>query len=386
MGAYQLGTGVTITEFVTIDGTLIDPTVATFNVEAPDATVVSYTFGVDGEVTHPSTGIYVLDLAPAQVGQAGQWHYDFVGTGAVKVTSAGEFFMLPSSVDPEAVPGPPILGPCEAWCDSQEVMAYAGYPASVDLTRYAVEASMVLYELSARQFTGACKRIVRPCGLDACGAWYGYADIDGQLFWLGSWWGVPMPQGDFGGDMLCGCTPLSRVRLSGYPVWAIDEVLIDGEVVDPDGYRLDEWQYLTRVRTDADEQQVFWPGCQAMDLPATQPGTFQVTYRCGVSPPPLGAAAAAQLAAQLYFAIPGNGECQLPQGATKITRQNVTIERSLFANWGRNEKTGAWTTGLTLVDAFLNAYNPAGLLRRPAVYSPDRQPYARQVGSTPGGS
>lgn len=385
MGAYQLGTGVTITEHVSVLGVLADPTLSVFHIEAPDGTVVDYTMGVDPEVTNPAVGVYVLELTPAQVGFAGQWHYNFVGTGAVEVTSEGDFFILGSNVDPSA-PLTPQLGPCETWCDSQDVMAFAGNPASVDLTRYAVEASMLLYELSGRQFTGTCRRVVRPCALDNCAAWLTWNDASGQPFWLGAAWGWGGgPSWYAPANLWCGCSPLSRVRLSGYPVWGIEEVKIGGQVVSPETYRLDEWEYLSRVRADSTDAELQWPGCQNMDLPGTEPGTFQVTYLCGVSPPPLGARAAAQLAGQLYFAVPGNGECQLPQGATRVTRQGVTIERQLFASWGKSP-SGAWSTGLTLVDAFLNGYNPNGLGRRPALYSPDLQPFARQVGSIPGGS
>lgn len=390
VGAYQLGTGVTITELVTVLGVPRDPTLAVFEVEAPDNTVVTYTDGVDAEVTNPAVGTYVLSLTPAQVDQPGLYHYNFVGTGAVEVTSEGSFFMLSGSVTPP-VPPKPMLGPCEAWCDSADVMPYAGYPGSVDLTKYAVEATMLLYELSGRQFTGTCTRTVRPCGVNPCG-WWNTVEIGGSIFWLGGWWGSVYP-GDgpwssslgMGGVSACGCTPLSRVRLSGYPVWSITEVLIDGAVVAPTTYRLDEWKYLTRVRALSTDAIPFWPSCQNLDLPSTQPGTFEVTYLCGVDPPPLGKDAAAQLAAQLYFAGPGNGDCSLPVGATKITRQGVTIDRSLFASWAYTPGKG-WATGLALVDAFLAGSNPIGLRRRGAIFSSDVQPFARKLGSVPGGS
>ena len=77
------------------------------------------------------------------------------------------------------------------------------------------------------------------------------------------------------------------------------------------------------------------------------------------------------------------GDCKLPSGITRITRQAVTMDFAGFRAWGR--KGGIWQTGLPLVDAFLNAYNPHGLRRRPLIWSPDQAPYAYEVG-TVGGS
>lgn len=385
MGAYPLGTGVVITEVVTVLGVLSDPTNVVFHVRLPDNSLDTYTFGVDPEVTHPSLGVYVLTLDPTQVSLAGDYHYDCEGTGAVEVTSEGDFSMIPSSTH-ETPPPQPTVGPCQAWCDAADVAIYTGDPGSIDLTKYAIEASALLYELSARQFTGTCVRTVRPCGTPDCGGWGNdyWTSANDQLFWTGGAWG-------YGGldvwdrsRQFCGCTALDQVRLSGYPVWQIVEVLIDGAVVDPSLYRLDGWEWLTAVRPLATDQPSQWPSCQNLDLPSTQPGTFSVEYLCGVSPPLLGQDAAAQLAAQFFFAASG-AECQLPVGTTKLIRQGVTIERALFAQWAQTS-SGQWATGLPLVDAFLAQYNKSGLRRRGAVWSPDVQQYAPKLGSIPGGS
>ncbi len=71
-------------------------------------------------------------------------------------------------------------------------------------------------------------------------------------------------------------------------------------------------------------------------------------------------------------------DCQIPEGAVRISRQGITVDRAIFA---RNPDTGAWETGLSAVDQFLNAYNPKGIMRRALFISPkatDR--YARPVG------
>lgn len=267
-----------------------------------------------------------------------------------------------------SVPGP-ILGPCSAWLSGDDVAAccsaFSGSDASV-LDEYAVMASQALFEVSGRQFAGECERTVRPCR-DACRCGFQILSrghmVDSSWYWSGSYWS------DGCGDQ-CGCGFLSRVRLAGYPVREITEVKISGTVIDPGEYRLDGWRYLVRLNDGA------WPACQDMSLADTEPGTFAVSYLWGVDPPSLAVQAASELACQLYAACnPDAGDCTLPSGVVEIVRQGVRYTRqfsqSLFA--GR--------TGLVNVDAFLSAYAANRPRRRPAVYSPDVQPFARRVGS-----
>jgi hypothetical protein len=171
------------------------------------------------------------------------------------------------------------------------------------------------------------------------------------------------------------------VKLSGYPVREIVEVTIDGVPVPDDTYRLDSYRWLTRVRDPADpDTALFWPSCQHLDLDVTQEGTFGVTYIHGQDPPQIAQDAAGQLACQVYLGCTGSDACQLPQGTTRVTRQGITIERTFFA---RDERTKAWRTGLTLVDAFLNTVNPYGLTRRPVIMAPGQRHsrYAPTLGS-----
>jgi hypothetical protein len=159
------------------------------------------------------------------------------------------------------------------------------------------------------------------------------------------------------------------VLLSGYPVQIITEVKIDGDVVAPSSYRLDEGRFLTRLDGD------HWPSCQDLSLADTEEGTFSVSYGYGASPPEIGIKAAAQLACELYKACSGEA-CALPARVTRAVRQGVTYEMNAFRF---DPIAKAWKTGLPLVDAFLNAYNPVGLLRRPTIWAPGRR-YARPVG------
>lgn len=286
-----------------------------------------------------------------------------------------------------SVPGL-VLGPCESWIDGADVAACGACTMNEGsdsglLDQVAVEASMVLYEISGRLFTGLCDRTVRPCR-DGCSCW------GSQALGLGAWgWGWAS-FGDAGwgwqhecGDR-CGCGSISKIKLSGYPVREIVAVTIDGvalDEVDDDGnpnYRLDGNRWL--VRMDAPGPPVRkrrWPSCQNLSLDASEAGTFEVSYQSGIDPPDIGRRAAAELACQLAIACGiAGGDCLLPQGTTRITRQGVTVERELLTGWFDAKKT----TGLPAVDLFLRGYWASRRGRRPAVWSPDVQPFAREVG------
>lgn len=279
---------------------------------------------------------------------------------------------------------PPILapevdgyagGPCRAWTTAEDAAAFCG-DASSDASDFddpVRAAGEVLFEASGRQFLGLCEETSRPCTTnDFCGVQV--LSRGHVVVWDGSVW-----VGDTGPQPACTCSGVSRVLLGNYPVREVSQVLIDGDVVDPDTYRLDEKRYLTRLR-DSEGRRQLWPRCQIIDAPSTEDGTFEVTYTHGQEIPMAGQLAARELACQIHNASPNvQAECKLPSGVTRIARQNVVIDFAGFKAWG--QKDGVWMTGLPLVDGFLNAYNPNGLRRRPAIWSPDQAPFPAKVGS-----
>lgn len=364
MGVYPLGTEVTVFHTFTLDDVPTDPTGITVTVELPDETLETFVFGVDAELTNPSVGYYELAYLPAT---SGTYNYRIVGTGAVAAASEGSFTVAASSI---LGPTPFEHGPCESWVDGHDVwLCCASARADVGsftslLDASAQTASQMLYELSGRRWAGMCSRTVRPCH-SACGC--GWQVLSrGHVVASDSW----SCEG-----RACGCRDLSRVRLSGYPVIDVTQVKIDGDVLSSSEYRVDENRWLTRLNGER------WPSCARLDLADTEDGTFSVTYQYGSPPPLMGLEAAQELACQIFLqcsGTAGEGECQLPAGVTRITRQGITIERTFFA---RNPNTGAWQTGLRTVDAFLNAYNPRGLPRRAVFWGPgSRERHARKVG------
>lgn len=243
----------------------------------------------------------------------------------------------------------------------------------------ATVASMLLYKLSGSQYTGICEHEVRPCGADGgCGwSWSEVLSPSEASNWAVSWMVGIAGWGWYADEKpLCGCQHVSRVELGNYPVVGITSVTIDGALVDPTTYELRELRFLDRITPTADDTPLVWPSCQDMRLPLGEPGTWSVVYSSGIAPPLPGELAAKQLACEVAKFLT-TGECLLPDGVTSLTRQGVSMDRTLFKQWGL--QNGQWQTGMTWVDAFLEAYNPTGARRRSTVFSPDLEPFPRPV-------
>jgi hypothetical protein len=290
-----------------------------------------------------STGLSVYTktfvAAPADAGQYSLIWDDGADGGAsddLLVTGDAVADVVPS----EPVEGGPTLGPCTSWVTAQEVADCRGDTTSSDVSIYddaAVMASQLLFFVSGRQFTGVCQRTVRPCA-------------DGCLHWLAAYPGPPYPVWEgHGWTGFGGCPPLSKVKLPGYPVREIVQVKIDGDEVDPSGYRLDGWRWLVRM-ADSNRVARFWPGCSRLDLDDDEAGTFAVTYLHGIDPPPLGVQAAARLASEIYDACGGSSDCSLPDNVVEVVRQGLDREeacslprwRSVRVLPGSSPSTSSW--------------------------------------------
>ena len=251
-------------------------------------------------------------------------------------------------------------GPCTPWITGDDVMDCCSVETTdgtiFDLA--AEKASDVLFELSGRLFAGECgPKKVRPyCHGCSCGH---------QILARGH---IVAPYGSYCDFCLVSCSP-SLVKLPGVPVRAISEVKINGSVLAVGEYRLHQKRYAMRLNSTR------WPIRQNLTIADTNDNTFSITYTYGEDPPEVGIEAATELACELYKACANVGECQLPTGVARLVRQGITIERSFLQ---RDRQTGAWRTGLRLVDAFLNAYNPRGIMRRPVFWSPSGPQYAQE--------
>lgn len=242
-------------------------------------------------------------------------------------------------------------GPCAAWptlCTSYPADAPAELIAEAEMI-----ATEILWEGTKKQF-GLCSMTLRPCRQECFPAWpwipaSGWYDVSG-LSWPfpapalvgGKWLNIACGQCTSG----CSCSKVSEVQLP-YPVASVTEVKVDGVVLAPSAYRVDDWRLL--VRLDGQD----WPRCNDLNLDDTEEGTWSVTASYGLAVPLHGQMAAGQLATQIVKRCMGASDCLLPETwVTQISRQGVTktfLDVDAF-NAGR--------TGLYWVDLFLNRKNP----------------------------
>ena len=134
-------------------------------------------------------------------------------------------------------------------------------PAVIE--RWRRVASITLWRLSGRRYGPSCPVTVRPCGRSCAeemvswatlgpstGGWVPYLGADGQ------WRNAAV----CGCRSSCSCTQLCEVRLDG-PVYDVVEVLVDGEALVPEAYRVDVPNLLVRLDGEC------WPACQDMAAP-----------------------------------------------------------------------------------------------------------------------
>lgn len=170
----------------------------------------------------------------------------------------------------------------------------------------------------------------------------------------------------------CSCTTIKEVILDGQ-VGAIVSVMIDGFMVEPENYRIDNGNRL--VRQDG----VDWPLCQDMNIPAGEVGSFVVTYYQGTAPNTLINYAAGSLAAEFYRAMLGDKKCRLPNGVRSVTRQGISFEI-------QDDLFSSGFTGIQEVDIIIRQMNPYQHKSEPVIMSIDTLPQRRTtIGAIPSG-
>lgn len=155
----------------------------------------------------------------------------------------------------------------------------------------------------------------------------------------------------------CECQVACEVMLPA-PVGRVDEVRVDGAVVDPAYYRVDGSRLVWTAGGDCG-----WPATQDLSRSDAEQDTFSVTYLNAYPVDSLGAYAVGILALEYAKACVGN-KCRLPAGVTNISRQGITMEVASGAFPGG-------LTGIREVDSFIAIWNPGGMVRQASVWSPD---------------
>lgn len=255
---------------------------------------------------------------------------------------------------------------CPDWADASEEAK----------DRALALAAWFLWAATGRRF-GLCETTVLPCRQscpctgDSCHAWRTGPPWQPVRF-DGKWYNAPC------GCSACRCCAPAEVWLPG----RVDEILmvvVDGLVVDPDAYRVDNDQFL--VRDDGGS----WPLCGNLGArqrpngpsPSESPGEppadgWAVTYLRGEAVPYPGQVATADLACSLLNRCdhgPGDVcDCnQLPPGLSRIQREGITMEitpDTVMAMAGQS-------TGIAAVDSWVKQMNPYGLAQPTKVLSPD---------------
>lgn len=252
---------------------------------------------------------------------------------------------------------------CAPWVDASDVAYCSGDDLPPGMLARAVQAaSELLYTASGRQFTGLCTDVVRPCrgGLPGRYVPWDVAWAAGPVWFEDGWRPVGLGQCNCPGQMpACGCTSHDALKLPNTPVVDVPEILVDGVALTDWGTIADD-AWLVRTVPDR------WPCCNRLDLPATEDGTWQVTYTWGTAVPEAGRMAAEVLACELAKGWSGQA-CKLPRRVTSLSAQGTTME---FAQVDAMEFFAQGRLGLYEVDSFISTHNPHRLQRRGRLISP----------------
>lgn len=272
----------------------------------------------------------------------------------------------------------PCQSACAPWSTVEDIRgcgncADATLVSDETLERMIAIATDILFARTGYRFPGTCEDVVRPCGrqLRNDGP-IRYTDVQPNGW---GWTSLDSGCGCNSGRS-CGCRRPDEITLGGWPVSSIVSVSVDGLTLDPSTYRVDDWRYLVRL-PDPDGSRHGWPCCQTIDLPATEPDTFEVRFRYGVPPPPGLKYAAEVLACELALACSPatEGQCRLPRGIRSQVRQGVATE---FLNPLEFIRDGLF--GIVEVDWAISQY-PAKMHGTTAFVNPDRQRSVRRAGT-----
>jgi hypothetical protein len=259
---------------------------------------------------------------------------------------------------------PTALGVCPDW---------ATYPVVVQDAALHLS-TLFLWAATGRQY-GPCPLTVRPAQekyaapevYRSFSVWPGQDPaVTGPYLYSGVWRNCGCGAG-------CCCRPTCSVVLRG-PVFSVTEVLVDGEVVDPNAYRVDGTQGAYHlVRLDG----TCWPTCQDFQAAEDAVGAFVIFYEIGLPIPPALEIAAAMLACEYGKGMTG-GVCKLPAKMTRLSRQGVEVEVEPPA-------PDDGKTGIREVDDVIAVLNPGKRSRPPVLLSPDLPEWCDRVTVVSGG-
>lgn len=217
----------------------------------------------------------------------------------------------------------------------------------------------ILWSLTGEVF-GVRDEKVRPCFTPQTrGSSYYGPGTPRPVWWPGIGLGNPAAAGACGCRSGCRHVTDADVWVPG-PIASVTAVTIDGQVLDPDAYRVRSRRWLRRVDGKG------WPQHQDLAAADDEQGAFVITYKRGVPVPAAGQLAAGALAVDLLRGMTTGAECAMPKHVTSVSRQGLSAEidpREYFAEG---------LTGIEVVDEWIMAVNPYKSRRRARISSPDR--------------
>lgn len=263
---------------------------------------------------------------------------------------------------------PTALGVCPGWADYSPAVQNAALELS----------TFWLWAATGRRF-GPCPITVRPLQArrGEGPAYQSYEIVSsgseglgvpgGPFLFAGTWFNA-------GCSSACCGTSACAIVLRG-PVYAIDEVRVDGETIPASAYRVDiaNGAHLL-VRIDGE----CWPSCQTITAEPDEVGSFEVAYEIGEAIPAVLALAAGALACEYGKSLTG-GACALPAKMTRLSRQGVEIEVA-------PPDPASDRSGIKLVDDVVAMLNPSGRKAPPRVMSLDLPETCDRFTVVPAGS
>jgi len=223
---------------------------------------------------------------------------------------------------------------CQSFVSLEDVLAApcaCSFDEAVDgplIEELIDEASDMLFQLSGGRVHGICTRTVRPIA-EAGSCWHVGLETyqPGVEWWLGD--AIPF-------------------RVEGLE---IIEVVIDGVVLSPSGYKLINSQWLARVSG-------YWPTTNDLMKDDTEDGTFSVTYRFGRAITAVSKSAAVELV------------CLMMKDPSAISRLRGVVSANVQGVNVTTAQDDVAALGLPAVARFLDLFAPFGPGVK-GVWSPD---------------
>lgn len=270
--------------------------------------------------------------------------------------------------------------PNSPWCSRAQVLQwewFASLRTGVEnalLDQLCWTASTWLWRATGRQFSGPGSTTVRPVGPIVTSPSSAIRYGQNASNWFnsrGGFFGWPVPYGrnEYAFEILLGHTP----------VRSVDQVVIDGAILSPTAYRLDDARWLVRIDGQTWPYWQDWTHPSAPGAGGDQTATMQVTLTWGESPPPDGVYAASILAGELALAATSAGDCRLPRNVQSVTRQGTSM---LMMDPSVLLQNGLF--GIPEIDQFVRSVNPAHLQQPATMTSPDIPRAVRRAGTLPG--